>query len=85
MYSVHISTMWTQTKWTWALWLTNDKASYVAQEYNICLFSVAKKAALNKQQIKPCVPYLKCFTQQAIVQGLVQFTKCSLQYALYSV
>ena len=30
LYSVHLSTMWTQTKWSQPLWLTNDKASYVA-------------------------------------------------------
>ena len=35
--------------------LTNDKASYVAKEDGICLFSVSKEAAMNKQQIKPCV------------------------------
>ena len=38
--------------------ITNDKPSYVAKVDSICLFSVAKKAALNKQQIKPCVPLL---------------------------
>ena len=36
--------------------ITNDKASNVAKENSICLFSVAREAALNKQQIKPCVP-----------------------------
>ena len=35
--------------------ITNDKASYVAKEDSLCLFSVAKEAALNKQRIKPCV------------------------------
>ena len=35
--------------------LTNDKASYVGKEDSICLFSVSKEAALNEQQIKPCV------------------------------
>ena len=35
--------------------ITNDKASYVAKEDSICLFSVAKETALNEQQIKPCV------------------------------
>ena len=36
--------------------ITNDKAPYVAKEDSICLFSVAREAALNEQQIKPCVP-----------------------------
>ena len=36
--------------------ITNDKASYVAKEDSICLFSVAREAALNEQQIKPCFP-----------------------------
>ena len=36
--------------------ISNDKASYVSKEHSICLFSVAKLAALNEQQIKPCVP-----------------------------
>ena len=51
--------MWTQTKLSWALWLTNDKASYVAKEDNICLLRVAKEATLNEQWIKPCVPFDK--------------------------
>ena len=54
--AVHISTMWTQTKWSWPLWLTNDKASYVAKEDSIGLLSVAKEATLNEQWIKPGVP-----------------------------
>jgi hypothetical protein len=29
--------------------ITNDKASYVAKEDSICLFIIAKEAALNKQ------------------------------------
>ena len=37
--------------------ITNDKASYVAKEDSICLFIVAKEAALNEQWIKPCVPF----------------------------
>ena len=37
--AANISTMWSQTKWSWALWSTNDKASYVAQEDSICLLS----------------------------------------------
>ena len=36
--------------------ITNDKASYVAKEDSICLFNYSKEAALNEQQIKPCVP-----------------------------
>ena len=36
--------------------ITNEKASYVSKKDSICLFRVAKEAALNKQQIKPCVP-----------------------------
>ena len=37
--------------------ITNDKASYVFfKEHSICLFSIAKEEALNKQEIKPCVP-----------------------------
>ena len=39
--------------------ITNDKASYVAKEDSICLFSIAKEVALNKQWIKPCVPLQK--------------------------
>ena len=54
--AVRISTMSTQTKWSWDLWLTNDKASHVAQEDNICLLSVAKEATLNEQWMKPGVP-----------------------------
>ena len=34
---------------------TNDKSLYVSKE-DIGLFSLSKEAALNKQQIKPCVP-----------------------------
>ena len=41
--------------------IANDKASYVSKEHRICLFSVAKEAALNKQQIKPCVPFYILF------------------------
>ena len=37
--------------------ITNDKATYVAREESICLFSIAREAALNEQQIKPCVPF----------------------------
>ena len=37
--------------------ITNDKASYVAKEDSICLFSIAEEAALNKKLIKPCVPF----------------------------
>ena len=36
--------------------ITNEKASYVANKDSICFFSVAREAALNEQQIKPCVP-----------------------------
>ena len=36
--------------------ITNDEASYVAKEDSICLFNFAREAALNKQQLKPCVP-----------------------------
>ena len=57
-----MSTMWTQTKWSRPLWLTNDKALYVAKEDSICLLSVAKEAALNDQWIKPGVPYTKLQT-----------------------
>ena len=39
--------------------ITNDKASYVAKVDSICLFSVAREAALNEQQIKPPVPFDK--------------------------
>jgi hypothetical protein len=53
--------MWTQTKWCRALWLTNDKASYVAKEDSICLLSVAKEATLNEQWIKPCVPLYRFY------------------------
>ena len=35
--------------------ITNDKPSCVAKEDSICLFSVAKKATLNEQWIKPGV------------------------------
>ena len=52
----------------------NDKASYVAKEDSIGLFSVAKETALNQQQIKPCVPlatfiWLKgpCPTKKSLV------------------
>ena len=37
--------------------ITNDYASCVARVDSICLFSVAKEAALNEQCIKPCVSY----------------------------
>ena len=36
--------------------ITNDKASYVAKEDSIRLFSIAKETALNEQRIKPGVP-----------------------------
>ena len=36
--------------------ISNDKALYISKEDSFCLFIVAKEAALNKQQIKPCVP-----------------------------
>ena len=39
--------------------ITNNKASYVAKGDSICLLSLAKKKALNKQQIKHCVPFSK--------------------------
>ena len=54
--AVHILTIWTQTKWSQALWLTNDKALYVAKEDSICLLRVAKDKTLNKQWIKCGVP-----------------------------
>ena len=38
--------------------ITNEKASYVAKEDGICLLSVAREAALDKIQIKPCVPFI---------------------------
>ena len=54
--------MWSQTKLSRALWLTNDKASFVAKEDSICLLSVAKESTLNEQWIKPCVPlWTLCF------------------------
>ena len=37
--------------------ITNDKPSYVAKEDSICLLSIAREAVLNKQQIKPFVPF----------------------------
>ena len=40
---------------------TNDKASYVSKEDRICLSGVSKEAALNKQQKRPCVPFI-CLT-----------------------
>ena len=39
--------------------ITNDKALYIATEDSICLFIVAKEAAMNEQWIKPCVSLLK--------------------------
>ena len=42
--------------------ITNDKAFYVAKEDSIHLFSVAKETTLNKQQIKPCVPFERMFS-----------------------
>ena len=36
--------------------ISNDKALYISKEDRFCLFIVVKEAALNKQQIKPCVP-----------------------------
>ena len=37
--------------------IANDEPSHVSNEHSICLFSVAKEAAMNEQQIKPCVPF----------------------------
>ena len=37
--------------------ITNDKASYFAKEDSLSLFSVAKKAAMNKQWMKPSAPF----------------------------
>ena len=54
--AVHISTLVEQNKINMGFLITNDKASYVAQEDSICLFSFAKEAVLNKQKIKPCFP-----------------------------
>ena len=47
--------------------ITNDKASYVAKEDSICLFLIAKEAALNKQWIKPCVPLVSLKREQRFV------------------
>ena len=37
--------------------MTNGKALYDAKEDIICLFSVAKEAALTEQWIIPCFPF----------------------------
>ena len=50
--------------------IANDKPSYVSKEHSICLFSVAKEAALNEQQIKPCVP----LKERQSVNNLIFFT-----------
>ena len=55
--ALHISTLVEPNQMELGFTITNDNASYVAKEDSICLFSVAREAALNKQQIKPCVPY----------------------------
>ena len=55
--AVHISTVLTQTKWSWALWLTNDKASYVAKEDSICLFSVCQRSNLERTMDKTWCPF----------------------------
>ena len=56
--ALHISTLVEPNQMELGFVITNDKASYVAKEDSICLFSVARKAALNEQQIKPCVPFV---------------------------
>ena len=53
--------------------IANDKASYVSKEHSICLFSVAKEAGLNKQQIKPCVPYVIATRPQESVKSLFSY------------
>ena len=40
--------------------ITNDKSLFVDKEDGICLFSIAKEAALNKQQKTLC-PFGKSF------------------------
>ena len=54
--AVHLSTLVEPNQMKLGFVITNDKASFVAKGDSICLFSVAKKKALNKQRIKPCVP-----------------------------
>ena len=56
--AVHISTLVEPKQMKLGSVITNDKAPYVAKGDSICLFSIAKETALNKQWIKPCVPLL---------------------------
>ena len=64
--------LWSQTKWSLALWLTNYKALFVDKEHNICLFSVAKEAALNEQFANPCTLTQGCLK----VHGGVPIVLC---------
>ena len=57
--SVNMSTLAEPNQIMLGFVITNDKASYFAKEDSICLFILAKEAALNKQWIKPCVPLAK--------------------------
>ena len=57
--ALHVSTLVEPNQTELGFVITNDKPSYVAKEYSICLFSVAWEAALNEQPIKPCVPLPK--------------------------
>ena len=52
--AVHKSTLVEPNQMHLGFVMTSDKASYVAKEDKICLYSVAKKAALKKQQITMC-------------------------------
>ena len=54
--SVLMSTLTEPNQISLGFVITNDKSSYVAKEDSICLFLIAKEAALNEQWIKPCVP-----------------------------
>ena len=55
--AIHKSTLVVPNQTQLGFAMTNDKASYVAKDERICLFSVAKKASLRKQELKPCVPF----------------------------
>ena len=47
--AVHLSKLVEPNQMKGGFVISNDKASYVAKEASICLFSVAKEAALNEQ------------------------------------
>ena len=82
--AVHKSTLVEPNQMMLGFVITNDLASCVARVDSICLFSVAKEAALNKQWIKPCVPLKKNVLKPSSVTVLAKFNKWTSITKLYA-